>query len=529
MTIAKNRASAGTEDAAKISSAIAERDLTKSDSQRQAEDYQELSVDVLPFPELGPLFYDVETRSRVDLKKVGAYRYAGHESTEVLCVGYARDDGPVKIWMPGDPVPKDVARHIESGGLCVAHNAAFERQIHTQILGPGHGWPVPQLAQYRCTMAASLALALPGSLEGAASAIGLGVAKNKVGKRVMMQMTKPRKARKNENPDKVYWYEDKDRAGQLYEYCKQDVVVTRDLYHAQWQLSAEEQHTWEMDQRINDRGFHVDEKLLLAMRRIITDAVEDINKSIRQKTGGVVDSVDKVAALKAWLQKSHGIKIDSLDKKTISLMLVDPAIPARAKAALELRLAGAQAATKKVDAFLSRRDPDGRVRGAFVFHSAGTGRWASRGAQVHNLKRLTTEDQGEIASAVDDLMTGDYKILKAKYARPLQIVGDNIRACIDAAPGNVLIGADFSGIEARITASLAGEKRKLQVFRDYDAGIGHDPYVVAAAGIYGIPAEKIDKPQRQVGKGAELAFGFQGGVNAYKKFVTGRGVHRRGD
>src|SRR5436190_21899425 len=96
---------------------------------------------------------------------------------------------------------------------------------------------------------------------------------------------------------------------------------------------------------------------------------------------------------------------------------------------------------------------------------------------VHNLKRLTTENQDEIASAVDDLMTGDYKRLKTKYARPLQIVGDNIRTCIDAAPGNVLIGADFSGIEARVTAYLAGEDRKLQVFRDYDAGIGPDPYV----------------------------------------------------
>jgi DNA polymerase bacteriophage-type len=206
-------------------------------------------------------------------------------------------------------------------------------------------------------------------------------------------MTKPRKARKGEDPDAVHWYEDKDRPRQLYEYCKQDVVATRDLYHALWQLSAEEQHIWEMDQRINDRGFHVDSKLLLAMRKIITDAAEDINELIRQKTGGAVDSVDKVVALKAWLQKNCRLKIDSLDKKTIAKLLADPKLPPLACEVLELRLAGAQAATKKVDAFLSRRDPDDRVRGAFVFHSAGTGRWASRGAQVHNLKRLTTEDQ----------------------------------------------------------------------------------------------------------------------------------------
>jgi DNA polymerase len=175
---------------------------------------------------------------------------------------------------------------------------------------------------------------------------------------------------------------------------------------------------------------------------------------------------------------------------------------------------------KKVDAFLERRSADGRVRGAFVYHSAGTGRWSSRGAQVHNLKRMTEESPAAIEATVSDLLTGDYKLLKTKYARPLQVIGNNIRTVICAAPGNVLVGADFSGIEARITAWLAGEERKLKVFRDYDAGIGPDPYVVAAAGIYGIPAAGIVKAQRQVGKGAELAFGFQGGVNAYKKFVA---------
>jgi DNA polymerase len=148
---------------------------------------------------------------------------------------------------------------------------------------------------------------------------------------------------------------------------------------------------------------------------------------------------------------------------------------------------------------------------------------------VHNLKRLTTEDQDEITGAVDDLLTGDYKVLKTKYARPLKIVGDNIRTVICAAPGNVLIGADFSGIEARVTAWLAGEVRKLQVFRDYDAGKGPDPYVAAAGDVFGLTSAQMEalkksdpaefKIKRQGGKGAELAFGFQGGVNAFIKFV----------
>ena len=464
-------------------------------------------------------YYDIETRSELNLKKVGAYRYATDESTEVRCVGYALDDGPVKLWTPDQPVPKDVADHIKRGDLCVAFNASFERQIHTRILGPRHGWPVPKLEQYRCLMAMSLALGLPGSLEDACAVMGVGKGKG-LGKKVMLQMAQPRKARKGEDPEAVHWFDDEARAEQLHDYCTQDVRDTRELFNRLWQLSDEEQAVWETDQRINDRGFHVDEQLLRAMRRIIIDAVADINVSIRQKTGGAVESVDKIVALKTWLREMCGLTVaKSLNKATIPLLIADPKTPARAKEVLELRLAGAQAATKKVDAFLARRNGDGRVRGWSIYHAAGTGRFAGRGSQIHNLKRLTTENQDEIATAVDDLMTKDYRTLKVKYARPLQIIGDNIRACIDAAPGNILIGADFSGIEARVTAWLAGEERKLQVFRDYDAGKGPDPYVVAAAGIYGIPAEKITKPQRQVGKGAGLAFGFQGSVNAYKKFV----------
>src|SRR6266566_2470643 len=217
----------------------------------------------------GVLFYDVETKSERDLKRVGAYRYAGDPSTKMLCIGHAIDDEPVQIWLPGDPPPKKVMTHIKRGGLCVAFNAAFERQIHTQILGPHHGWLVPKLEQYRCMMAASLALALPGSLEKVLEVMDLGVAKDKVGKRVMRQMSRPRKARKGEDPEEVHWHDDDVRSGQLQAYCKDDVAGARELYYKLWPLTDDEQAVWEMDQRINDRGFYTDKKLLLAMRSII--------------------------------------------------------------------------------------------------------------------------------------------------------------------------------------------------------------------------------------------------------------------
>lgn len=475
-------------------------------------------------------WYDLESRSQADLKKVGTYRYAAHPSTEIQCVAWGLDDEPIQLWRPGDPLPKRLFKHITKGGKMVAHGAQFEIQMHRRKLGPLYGWPVPEIPQYRCTSAMASALALPASLEDLAEALGLEVGKDKVGKRVMLQMTKPRKARKGEDPDKVYWHEDDVRAQQLYAYCIQDVVVTRDCFDLMWQLTPFEQAVWEMDQRINDRGFYVDPDLLLAMRRIITDAGADIDKQIKAKTKGAVNTVNEVAGIKTWFKSEFDMDIDSLNKQTIPVMLADPDVPQLAKDVLELRLAGAQAAVKKVDAFLSRRDANtGRIQGAFVYHAAGTGRWASRGAQVHNLKRLTSEDQDQIASAVDDLMSGDYQTVKVKYNRPLQIVGDNIRTAICAAPGNVLIGADYSGIEARVTAWVAGELRKIKVFQDYDAGRGPDPYVAAAADCFGLSVADMVKlkttnpPEykikRQGGKGAELAFGFQGGVNAYVKFV----------
>jgi DNA polymerase len=231
--------------------------------------------------------------------------------------------------------------------------------------------------------------------------------------------------------------------------------------------------------------------------------------------------------LKEWL-KQFGINTDSLDKGSIDELLKRDDLPDHVREAIGYRYLGAQAAVKKVDALLAHRNSTGRVYDAFVYHAAGPGRWSSRGVQLHNMKRSATED---IEQAVKVIGTASFEAVRKEYDNPLAVIGDLIRAMIVAAPGHSLIGADFSGIEARITAWLAGEESKLKVFRDFDAGIGPDPYIVAAARIYNLDVHqlaadfKAGKPrareQRQVGKAAELAFGFQGGVNAYLRFIGG--------
>ena len=296
-------------------------------------------------------FVDAETRSTLNLKDVGGYRYAADASTEARCVAWALDDGPVQLWITGQPAPRDLAAHIQAGGKILAHNAAFDRLVFREILGPRHGWPVPEIEQWRCSMAMSLALALPGSLEDAGKAMNIPHLKDPIGKRAMQAMSKPRKARKDEDENEVHWHEDDAKTEQLHTYCMNDVETMRDLFYSFWPLSDEEQRIWEMDQRINDRGFYTDEKLLLAMRKTILAAGVDINSQIKKATGGAIETTDKIAQLKTWLQDVCGLSVKTLDKAAIPLLIADPKTPKIAKKVLELRLAGAQAAVKKVDAF----------------------------------------------------------------------------------------------------------------------------------------------------------------------------------
>lgn len=466
------------------------------------------------------LVRDIETRSTVDLKDVGTHIYAAHPSTSVRCVAYCIDDEPVQVWHPGEPVPKII--RAANGATWVAHNAAFEMAIERNILGPRHGFPVAPIEQQVCTMAQVLALALPGSLAHAAKVLNLEHQKDSTGARVQVQMAKPRRPHKDEDPNGVYFFDDAERHEKSDLSCITDAEITREIYQRLPPLSVRERQVWLLDQRINDRGFYLDRQLAEAANRIAAAAHPYINAELTKITNGEVTAYTQVARIMAWL-KEH-LDVTTLNKKAIDGLL-DLELEEDVRRVLELRLLGAQAAVAKADALLDRCGADGRVRGAFVYHAAGTGRWSSRGAQVHNLKRSLTED---IEHAVEVIGTGDFNFARKEYNNPLSVIGDCIRAMIISAPGHMLIGGDFSGIEARVTAWIAGEQSKLDVFKAFDAGKGPDPYIIAAAKIFKIDPLQLaadyaaGKPEarelRQIGKACELAFGFQGGVNAYRRF-----------
>ena len=331
-------------------------------------------------------------------------------------------------------------------------------------------------------------------------------------------MARPRRARKGENASNPLYFDDADRLQRLHDYCVEDIRVTREVDARLPQLSDTEQQVWQLSCKINDRGFHIDRALAEPARRVAQAAAPEIDAEIAELTGGAVTTINQVARLTSWLQ-DQGCILQKLDRKAIERQLQKNDLPPTVQRVLELRLGGAQAAVKKIDALLARAGADDRILGSFRYHGAATGRWSGEGFQAQNLKRPVVDDLDKAIAAV---ATGDYQHVKKLYPKPLAVVGDCIRAMVCAAPGKVLIGADFSSIESRVLAWVAEENWKLDSYRRYDAT--HDPrdepYCITACRIFGKPIGTYtkDSPERNIGKTCDLAFGYAGGVNAFRKF-----------
>src|SRR5262245_40972842 len=194
---------------------------------------------VIAAPAQHVLHRDYETRGVLQLQNVGLWKYAGDDRTEILCCAFCVDDGPVKLWLPGDPVPPEfleVAR--DPAWLICAHNAQFELAIEHLIMRRRHGWLKISPRQQRCTMAAALALALPPKLELIAEPLELLHQKDRAGQRLMLMMSKPRRPHKDEDPEGRYWLDDEDRRQRLYEYCREDAEIERELISLGYRRSA---------------------------------------------------------------------------------------------------------------------------------------------------------------------------------------------------------------------------------------------------------------------------------------------------
>jgi DNA polymerase len=458
------------------------------------------------------LSIDFETASLIDLRQTGVHTYAEHSSTRVLCMAYAFDKDPVEIWAVGDPFPLNVLDHVMKGLRVQAWNAGFEWVIWNKVLlrqlGPAARFATLSLGQLSDTMARAAFWGLPLQLDQAAPAAGLSIKKDKQGHALMMRMCKPRTF--DPVAGTATWWHETDQAkfNELLDYCKQDVEVERALGNVLPDLPPDERRTRELDLMINAEGIGVDYELVMKLRDLAFATSKAGNLELARLTNGQVTSVNQTAALLAWL-KFHGYPYDNLRRATVEGRLEEEGLSAMERAALELRADVARTSAAKLDAMLNAcpvRGAIGEVRGMLQYYGANrTGRWAGRLIQLQNMPRGVIGKK-EVPRAIQAILNGaTHEQIELLFGPAMGVISSLLRSCIVPRPGRKFAVADFSQIEARVVAWLAGQTDILQVFAS-----GKDVYIYTAAKVKGVPESTIDKdsPLRQLGKVLVLACGF---------------------
>ena len=471
---------------------------------------------------------DLESRSTCDLKSAGLYRYWEDAETEVLVVRWRIGDGPVRSGLDNGVnlyELEDLANHIKAGLPVCGHNIAFDREGWNARIAPAYGLPKITVEQTDCTMARCAALSLPQSLEQAGKALGLKIQKDVEGHRLMMRMCKPKKT----HPDgRVEWNETPEQLARLSEYCAQDVLAECAIDAAVPQLSPSEKRLWVLDQKINARGVQLDMPMVDKALAVAERAALAASEQVYELTDGAVQRTTETAKIVKWLN-ARGIPAESVAKGETDELLIradlfdDPV----ARQVIELRRASAKSSVAKYRAMQRSVCKDGRVRGTLNFHGASTGRWAGRLIQPQNLPRIG--DAGPAVEALHEILAAydadeAFAVCQLNFDNPLDTLSKALRSMLIAAPGHELLGGDYSNIEGRVNAWLAGEDWKVEAFADFDAGVGVDLYVLAYAKAFGVSTDAVDKSLRQQGKVMELALGYQGGVRAFQKMAASYGM-----
>lgn len=447
------------------------------------------------------LHIDFESYSEADLKAIGGYNYAAHPSTEILCLSWAIDDGEPQLWTPDQPFPFELDLAITQGASVWAWNCSFERALWEHKM---RFFPAPEIQPHQWNDTAALAaiLALPRALGQCAQVLNLSEQKDTRGRYLIQRLCQPWRGERRRDPELLE---------ELYAYCKQDVRTERaikNLLLPYKPMSDNERQVWLLDQEINWRGLGIDVANVDHAINLIYRTAETLNAKAQEISGGVLPDVGSRARVMAWAQ-SRGYTLTGYDKNAVLEALADPALPDDVRQVLEIRRSLGKASTSKYQAMQNlASDRDYRARGVFAYHGAQTGRWAGRGFQPQNLPRPAFSDTDNCIKLFKLL---DPDIIEALYGDPMAALSSCLRGMIVPASGNRLLVSDFSAIEARVLAWLADEQGPLDVFRN-----GGDIYCHAATGIYGRTITPKDKDERQIGKVAVLALGYQGGVGAFQ-------------
>jgi len=511
----------------------------------------------MPFdmPHKHKVVLDFETKSEISVKDVGAWKYAEHPSTEILSAAYDMPNSyETKLWAPPLPFPQELIDLVNDPDCYFeAHNAQFEMAIWLHILHRRHDIPMP--SKWMDTQATCAYRSLPLALDKVGAAVNLDIQKDARGKYLLNQLSKPRKPIKKERdafkelgiPEAewpILWREDWDLLEELYGYNITDTKAEHQLGDAIGDLTIAEYNIWVMDQRINYRGMGIDVDAVDGAISIMEHMFGLLEAELIKLTDGKVHTGSQRDKMLAWLQ-SVDVPIENLTADSVKDWIEnidevcqgadhDPRLET-ARRVLEIRQTLGSSSVKKLYKFRMCVGEGDRIRGLLQYHGAGTGRWAGRLVQPQNFPRGCLEDfvdmLGMGEADVMELLMDTVRIggsegmdaLNIIFGSAINALVTSLRGMFKAAPGKIYHVADFSAIEAVVTAWLAGEKWKVKAFEAIQRGEGYngapDMYCATASKILGRLITKKDKKERQqFGKVPELAFGYQGGVGAWYNF-----------
>ena len=453
---------------------------------------------------------DIETYSNTDIASSGLYKYAQDPAFEIMLIAYSIDFGPVILLdlMNNDSVSQEFCELLKDENVIKhAYNAAFEWYCFNQA-----GFYTP-IEQWQCTMFHGLYCGYTAGLSATGKALGLPEDKQKLvtGKALIKTFCVPCKPSKsNGNRTRTLPHHEPEKWELFKQYCIQDVVTEMAIENkfSNFPVIDEEQKLWQIDILINETGIAIDKALVSGALEIDEAITEELTKEAKLITG--LANPNSATQLSKWIEAQTGQEVENMQKDTVSEMLKDIENE-KVKRALEIRQELSKTSTKKYVAMAEALCPDGRVRGLLQFYGANrTGRWAGRLVQVQNLPRNYLES---LDHARQTVKAKNIDALKIVYGNVPDTLSQLIRTAFIPSQGKLVV-ADFSAIEARVIAWLAGEQWRQDVFATHGK-----IYEASASQMFGVPIEHIvkDRPEyalRQKGKVAELALGYQGGAGA---------------
>lgn len=462
---------------------------------------------------------DFETYSDLDIRKVGGHRYARHPSCEVLICAYLLPGmAEPAVWLPRQEAPpKRLVDWVRGGGKLGAHNASFERVVWRHALTRMHpGLPQVKDSQWVCTAAKAAASGLPRSLDKALTALGLPVSKDLEGSKLIKVFCSPKRPSKKDPRVRILPEED-PRFQRFIEYCQQDVRGEVALDDALPDLNARERRMFILDMVMNDRGLPIDLPLVEKALKVVQVLEVSIAARVSVLTGGL-----KATQVQKMLDffTERGIDLENMRAETVRQAVKREDLSDEAKELLELRVEAGKASTKKLISMMACADPDDHVvQGGFLYHGAHTGRYAGRLVQPHNFIRGTLKDH-QRDLVFDLLQYADPDLFLILYDKPIDVISQCMRGFIMAPEGYELAVVDYTAIEARVLAWIAGEDHMLAAYFK-----GVDVYKLMATKLYKLDSiNDVTDEQRRIAKNLVLGCGYQLGGIKFVDYAANAGV-----